>query len=159
MLEEMLKFLRDHQPMPDHPTPQQWTLFKKATLYFYENPTEECIPHFLNSFGDWTNFEICESVQATLARYSHEEVVPHLLRALKSEHFSVRLWCADTARFFPDNRLLHQLERLLNEESLELRLCASAALEVNGSRKARLIAAKRLKIEEDDDVIDILQSF
>ena len=158
MKEELLQFLRQHQPMPDHPSPSEWEQFKKATLYFYSNPAEECIPLFLNAFGNWKDYEICESVQATLSQFPTKTILPYLKEALKSRQFAVKLWSADTARFFPHDSLVPHLEKLLNSTSIEVRLCVAAALEACGSKKARAVAINRLKYERDEDVIDILQS-
>ncbi|CAM2065596.1 HEAT repeat domain-containing protein [Sulfidibacter corallicola] len=153
---EALAFLRTRQPMPDRPSEADWHLYRATTDHFYDHPDEACIPLYLNSFGDWEDLTVYESVQAVIRRFPAETVWPHLEAALCSEHPAVRLWAADTARLIPHPRLIPFLRPLLKEEGSQMRLVAATALEAVGPLFVRSIASDALEDEHDAMVRDVL---
>lgn len=116
--EEGLAFLRQNQPLPsdDYLNDHIYILdkFEEIRNYFVQNPAEEAIPLFLNSFGDGDGYGVYQLVEDTLFSFSDDIIVPYLIEALASEHLSVRCWCAEISRYFPDERLIPGLVKLLN---------------------------------------------
>lgn len=155
-LQQNLQFLERYQPMPNLPDESLMTIYKATTAFFYDHPDPRCISLFLHSFGDWEDWHIYESVQSVLCRFPKEMVLPHLKAGLRSPHYPVRLWCADTVRLFPDESLIPHLDALLKDEEIEIRLVSAAALERIGTLGARATAAHALCHETDEDVRNLL---
>jgi HEAT repeat protein len=143
--------------MPDAPGAEMLAQYKATTIWFYNHPDPACIPLFLNSFGEWRDWSLYDSVQAVIQQYSREEVLPHLVAGCSSKNEAIRLWCADTARLFPDEALIEPLAELLKETRIDMRLVAAAALECIDSPKTKDIAAAAIAGETDEEVRDILQ--
>ena len=151
-----LRFLRAHQPMPDNPPPHILTGYKATTEFFYKHPEPEVIPLYLQSFAQWEDDRVYESVQSVLRRFSREKVVPHLKTGLTQTNPTIRFWCADTVRFFPDPSLADGLGLMLREGDVALRLVAASALEQIRTAQAARIAADAIRTETDEDVREIL---
>lgn len=154
--EHWLDFLSQHQPMPDHPNPELMALYKEATSWFYNNPNKKCIPLFLTSFGDWEDLHVYESVQSVLSRFQPEDVIPHLKSGLQNDNETIRFWCCDTVRIFPDDSLVAYISPILESENSIVRYVAAAALEAIGSTYAKTVAAHYLLSETDEQVRDSL---
>ena len=156
--DEMLDFLKDHQPLPDHPPTRIMDRFKEILCFFYENPDEACIPLLLQAFSEWDDLTLYESVQSVIRKFPKGAVLPHLKAALMSPHYSVRLWCADTASHFPDRTLVPFLAKALEERSAEMRMASAVALEKIGDPSAAKAAAKALAGESDKEVREVLSA-
>ena len=154
--EHALQLLGEFQPMPDHPDKETLERYRQLTDHFYHHPDSRCIPLFLNSFAEWENLLIYESVQSVLRRFTPEEVLPHLQVGLQSQNPTIRFWCADTARYFPDVSLLPFVEALLAEEVLTLRMAGVALLERIPSEKSRDLAGRALEKEKDEETRKVL---
>ena len=157
--DEALNFLSQHQPMPDNPPVQLLASYKTATATFYEDPDPACIPLLLNSFSEWNEWLVYDFVQCVIRRFSFDQVLPHLVAGLRGPTSCVRFWCADTARFFPDECLVNPLGELLRNGTAELRLAAASALKAIDSERARAVAKMVLPEEKDERVRTVLESF
>ena len=156
--EANLRFLSRHQPLPDFPDDATMRRYKAATEYFYYQPDPRCIPLFLNSFSTWDDLTVYDSVQSVLRKFSITQVLPHLISGCRSKHPAVRLWCVDTARFFPHESLVPVMAHLLAREPIATRLACAVVLECINSDAARKAAARALINEKDEDVREVLES-
>ena len=157
--EEALDFLRRHQPLPD--TADVWLLdqLRAAILTFHNNPDPACIPLLLHAFGLFDDIHIYQALNDAMKQHKHEDVVPHLVHALGSQHQFVRFTAAGVAACFPDEDLIESLEPLLSDGQPVIRLAAVAALEKIGGPEVRRLFKTRLIFENDPDVTEALESF
>lgn len=150
-----LNFLRQHQPMPpdDKLTKDIIKQYDEVIDYFIESPNPECVPLFLNSFGDGEGNGLYEQVEQVFYTFTKSEVVPHLVKSLKSEHAGVRYWSAQIAMDYSVPELIDPLEQLLaHDEIEETRQFAAAALEDIPDKRVDEIFARQLKVEQDPEL-------
>ena len=102
--------------------------YDEVRKFFLVNPSEECIPFFLNSFGEYDGFGVYQLVEDVILKFKHEIVVDYLKKSLRNENKGVRYWCAQIAASFPDNILVEPLSDLLTDEISDIRLAAITAL-------------------------------
>ena len=160
--DEAFRFLAEHQPMPDFPDHSLMNRFKATTMALYNEKDEACIPLYLNSFGEWEDLTIYDSIQTVLRGFPQKSVVPHLILAMSSKNRNIMYWCADTARYFPDKSLIPCLASLMEDPVIDVRLAGAAALEQvnrgNQSDEIRAMAAQRHCMETDEDILEVLES-
>lgn len=125
-----IAFLRLHQPMPNDDILDEGLINKydEVRKFFLVNPSEECIPFFLNSFGEYDGFGVYQLVEDVILKFKHEIVVDYLKKSLRNENKGVRYWCAQIAASFPDNILVEPLSDLLTDEISDIRFAAITAL-------------------------------
>jgi len=154
--ETALNFLRAHQPMPpdDKLTKDLIKQYDEIIDFFIQSPDPKCVPLFLNSFGDGEGNGLYEQVEQVFYTFAASEVVPHLVKTLKSEHAGVRYWSAQIAMDYSVSELIDPLEQLLlNDEIDETRQFAAAALEDIPDQRVDEIFEKQLKIEQDPELV------
>ena len=156
-LEQVLAFLRANQPMPNFPDPNRMQHYRDVVTYLHHHPDPACLPYLIHSFSAFADWKIYDRVQAVICCFRKSLVLPALIDGMKSPHFSVRFWSADTARFMPDEALIPHLEILLAESSPEIRMVAVAALETIDSPRVRYIVREALTREDDGDVVDVMR--
>lgn len=110
-----LSFLSQHQPMPPDSelTEELLVQYDEIRKFCIENPDPECIPLFLNSFGEGTGFGVYQLVDDVLRQFHPKDIVMHLVKALRSSYHSVRGWAAQLAMQFPQPELMKPLEDIL----------------------------------------------
>ncbi len=154
--EEAIEFLRRHQPMPPDSelTEDLSTRYDEIREYCIAHPDREYIPLFLNSFGEGDGFGVYVLVDRVIRQFSAEEVIPHLIEALHSEHPSVREWCADIAIDFKSPELIDPLRELLQNpnEKQDTRCYAASDLGLIDDERATAVLEDALAKETDPEV-------
>ncbi len=86
--EEAIEFLRANQPLPtdDNISQNQIDTFDEIRKYVTENPDPVFIPLMLNAFGNGSCCGVYQLCDKFFRRFSTDEVVPHLEKALASHH-------------------------------------------------------------------------
>ena len=127
---EALSFLEEHQPMPKDEELKREEIEKYIEVrnFFLNNPDEECIPLFLNSFGGKDGLGVYQVVEDVIMKYDKETVMPHALKALNNESENVKYWCIQIISNFPDNRLFKPLVELLELEDEDIKAATITAL-------------------------------
>lgn len=128
---EAINFLKHNQPMPNDDELRKSDIIKtyeKVRLYFIDNPNEECIPLFLNSFGGKDGLGVYQLVEEVIAMYDHDVVIPHIMEALNNPLDSIMYWSVQIASDFPDSRLFAQLSKLLLCEDADIKLATITTL-------------------------------
>ena len=145
-----LNFLREHQPLPsdDEITEEQLVIYDGARKFFIENPNKQCVPLFLNSFGDGDGSGVYQLVEDTISQFALEDVLEHLIEAMSNEKGSVQYWAAQIAYYFPCEKLLPYLERMLYMENTS---CDYIAL--SDIKTSSLISLDYIKLPESEDII------
>lgn len=156
--EKALNFLKKNQPMPNDKNlnKSMITMYDEVRKYFLAHPDEECIPLFLNSFGEYNGMGVYQLVEDVILRFEHDEVVNYLLEALKSKYNGVKYWCAQICALFPDEKLINQLEKLLSDSNQDVRMSAITSLSQLQNNKVLIILKNQLNIEKDDEIKDFL---
>ncbi|PLR77520.1 HEAT repeat domain-containing protein [Bacillus sp. V3-13] len=156
---EAIRFLKAHQPMPDDKalSDEDIKQYDQVRKYFLNHPDPACIPLFLNSFGNGSGYGIYQLIEDTLLMYSDNEVVPHLIAALQSQHKGVRYWSSQIAASFADKKLIEPLSTLLFEQDPDIRYSAITALSQIDDRKIYGILKSALKREDDTEVIELIE--
>ncbi len=126
-----IEFLRNNQPLPNDDIIDENTLeIYNTILHFFQyNIHNECVPLILNSFGGWNGYGVYQMVEETIRKYSKEIVMPHLLKALKSENVYTQYWCCQIAEFFFDEQLIIPLTNLINTAHEEVQQVAAITLD------------------------------
>jgi len=152
--EAALLFLRQHQPLPDDSVLDEPTLacYDACRRYFLVHPDTECIPLFLNSFGNGNGFGVYQLVEDVIVRFDKNVVLPHLIAALQNGSRDVRYWCAQVAESFPDSAVVAPLAALLSEDDVDMRFAAVNALSWTGIPEADLVLKKALKDEQEPEL-------
>lgn len=156
---QAIMFLKDNQPFSKD-TEEKFEVIKKyndVRVHFLNHPDPQCIPLFLNSFGEGSGFGVYQLIEDVLMKFSIEQVVPHLISALKSEHIGVRYWCTHIAASFPTLSLIPPLSNLLNDPDPDIRCAAVTALSQIEDDRIIGIFKEVLEKEDDPDVLDLIQ--
>jgi len=157
--DEALEFLRAHQPMPADETLDRETIdaYDEARKLFRADPDPECVPLFLNSFGEGSGFGIYQVVDEVIAKHPPSTVVPALLDSLTSPHPSVRHWSARIAVEFQDARLLEPLAALLADDLEDIRVAAVDALSQLGAPEAISAVRRHAEVETSPEVLEAIE--
>lgn len=145
---EAFSFLEEHQPMPSDEklTEVEIKKYEEVRTFFINNPDEQCIPLFLNSFGGKDGLGTYQMVEDVIVMYKKEIVLPHILHALKNPYGGVQYWCIQIASDFPDESLLSPLSAFLQSEDQDIKAVAITAI--------AQLALNHIKVYE---VLEILQ--
>jgi len=156
--EEALRFLRRHQPMSptEELSDQLCEEYDEVRKYFEANPDPRCIPLFLGSFGEGDCHGVYQLVEDVLCKFDRSEVVPHLLRFLRSTETSVRCWSADMACNFPHQQLIEPLMSLAKEDDVDVRSAAIIALSQIDEQDVFQFLSGIRKSERDKNLCEIL---
>jgi HEAT repeat protein len=161
--EGALDFLRRHQPLPDDDVLDEETIgkFDDVRKYFREHPDPRCVPLLLGSFGDGDGFGVYQIVDDALRRQPREIVIQGLKEALRSEHRSVRYWCAHLSVVFSDERLIQELADLLKEEDFDIKPSDRGRLEIKSMALSALgiIGIEAQSKATRDVIINIITRF
>jgi HEAT repeat protein len=142
--QDAISFLSTYQPLPsDAELSQNISLlehFDKIRIFFIENYDEDCIPLFLNCFGDWDGLGVYQLVEDVLQKFAPVIVIPHLHKALQSESPFVKYWNAQISAIFPDSSLITPLSLLLDDQEYDIKSAAVFALnQIGGQEIIRIL--------------------
>jgi len=160
---EALDFLERYQPLPSDAEleSQMFILdqYDQVREFFLANPYPECVPLFLNSFGDGSGFGVYQLVEDVIIQFSKEDVIPCLIKALVSSHMGVRYWCSQIAGSFPDKRLIKPLRSLLmdNSNSADIKIMVVYALSRIEDEESQKILNDQLMVENTESIIRVLR--
>ena len=151
--EETIMFLKKYQPLPaDNQIPKAVIeKYNDVRIYFLKNPDRECIPLFLNSFGEGDGYGIYQLVEDILRNFHPEEVIPHLKEGLSSPYPSVRYWCAQIAASFPSSDLIKPLAKVLSEGDFDMKYAVITALEQITGDSVTNVLKEAYKRESDPE--------
>ena len=147
-----LKFLKNHQPMPSDEDLSEDLIetYDEIREHFLITPDKRCIELFLNSFGYIDGFGVYQLVENVILQFSKEDVLPHLLKALKSKHAGVKYWNAQISSNYPCLELIMPLKDLLYDENIDVRSSALIGLEACKFPETVVILEKYLQYEKDE---------
>ena len=153
-IDEALRFLERHQPMPPDflLTEELITVYDEVRKLFLVNPDRRCIPLLLQSFGDGSGFGVYQLVDGVIRVFPPEIVIPDLIKALRSSNYGVRYWCAEIAADFPDDALIPELARALSDPDRDLRSAALLALEQIRGPEVENVLRDALIHETDEEL-------
>ncbi|MBK1812661.1 HEAT repeat domain-containing protein [Clostridium sp. YIM B02505] len=156
--EQGLSFLKENQPMPNDKNLDESliSMYDEVRRYFLANPDEECLPLFLNSFGEYDGMGVYQLVEDIILKFKHDKVVNCLLEALKSKYNGVKYWCAQICALFPDVKLINPLVELLNDSNQDIKMSVITSLSQIQDNRVITILKNQLSIEEDDEIKDFL---
>lgn len=156
--EKALNFLRENQPMPNDENLNENLIgmYDEVRKYFLDNPDEECLPLFLNSFGEYDGMGVYQLVEDVILNFQHDEVVKYLLEALKSKYNGVKYWCTQICSLFPDRKLINPLVKLINDSNEDIRMSVIISLTQIEDKKVLIILKEQLNVEKNDDVKNLL---
>lgn len=149
--EDVIKFLKIHQPMPndDELTEEVIDQYDSAIKFLKNYPILKCLPLILNSFGEYDGFGVYQTVEDVIVKFPYEDVVKYLKEALSSNYSGVKYWCAQIATLFPDRRLASSLSKLLDDSNSDIRMAAAVALlSIGGDDITRLLEEQLVKEDE-----------
>jgi len=158
-IDEALKFLKNHQPMPSDKDLDKETIdrYNEVRKIFLFNRVPECVPLFLNSFGERDGFGVYQLIEDVIRKFDDSEVIPHLSAALKSDLRSVRYWNTQIAALFPSIELIEPLVGLLSDEDFDIKYASLTALSQINSNKVINIVKEFQKKEEDSELRELAQ--
>ncbi|MHC1748065.1 MAG: HEAT repeat domain-containing protein [Cellulosilyticaceae bacterium] len=156
--EKGLSFLKENQPMPSDKNLDKSliSMYEEVRKYFLANPDEECLPLFLNSFGEYDGMGVYQLVEDVILKFKHDKVVNCLLDALKSKYNGVKYWCTQISALFPDGKLINSLVVLLNDSNQDIRMSVITSLAQIHDDRVLPILKNQLNVEKDDEVKDFL---
>ena len=118
-----LKFLAEHQPMPDMTQAGEeyediWNRWVDCIDYFITNPCIESVPLILNSYngGDIPD----DIVELDWESFEEDEVIPYIVSALQSSRESVREWTLYLVLYYETSNtyfIKAILERLVDDSA------------------------------------------
>jgi HEAT repeats len=117
--DEAIKFLQDHPRIPAEASQAIIDRLDAVRQHLSEHPDARCIPYVLGVFGDHMGWGIFQLFDDVLRHYTSEQLAPHLIAALLSEHRGTRWWAAHWAMEWPRVELLPALLRVLESREDE----------------------------------------
>ena len=157
-------FLKAHQPLPDDDLLKEEEIqkYNEVREYFINNPDEDCIPLFLNSFGGKDGLGVYQLVEDVITMYEGEKVLPYLLESFDSPYEGVKYWGIQIASDFPDECLFDPLVKLFESEDEDIRMAVVTALEqlaCNDMKAQEImnVVKEQCKKEVDEDVKDLME--
>lgn len=161
---EAISFLQEHQPMPKDNELNNVIINKYDEVrdFFINNPDNQCIPLFLNSFGGKDGLGVYQMVEFVISMYDKKEVLPHVLHTLHSPYDGVKYWTVQIAMNYPDETLFEPLCNLLSEEDDDIKaatITALAQLALNDISVSMVIKVLEDEIKEfAEEVLEDIQS-
>lgn len=156
--EEALQFLREHQPLPPDDDLDRDIIKKydEVRRFFLQNPSSECIPLLLGSFGEGSGLGVYQMIEDVISKHDIVDVVPYIIENLKSETPSIRSWNAEIAAGFPSVELIEPLGNLLNIDDHDLKYATITALEQIDDPRANDVLREALVTESDEVIRQLL---
>ncbi len=156
--EKALSFLKENQPMPNDRNLDEnlISMYDEVRKYFLDNPDEECLPLFLNSFGEYDGMGVYQLVEDVILKFQHDDVVKNLLEALKSKYSGVKYWCVQICESFPDEKLIDPLRGLLSDPNQDIKIAVITSLVQIQDNKVVCILKNQLNFEKDEEVKNFL---
>lgn len=141
--DEALRFLAEHQPMPNTAVVSEKLLQQlNAILEHFETYLDDrCIPLLLNVFGEGDGHGVYQLVDSVILRYPVASVVPHLRLSLSNPRRCARYWATQIAAHYQHTNLIAPLLDLAVSEDSILRETSLFAL----SRYAADVIVPRLQ--------------
>lgn len=127
---EAISFLEKHQPMPndDELKKEEIEEYEEVRKFFINNPDEQCISLFLNSFGGKDGLGVYQMVEDVILMYDSQKVLPYILQTFNSPCDSVKYWGIQIAANFPDSKLFIPLVNLLQHKDVDIKLATITTL-------------------------------
>lgn len=156
--DEALRFLEDHQPMPDDSqlTEDLIARYNEVRIHFLQSPDERAIPLFLRSFGNGSGFGSYQLIEDVLAQFPGSVVVPYLTEVLQRGEGQIGYWATQIAARFPSERLIPALAKKLTSEDFDTRYAAVTALEQIPSESATETLREALLVESDSELRELI---
>lgn len=156
-IEEVLSFLRKHQPMPDDGAITNALIRKydEIRVFLLDHYDERVVPLLLGSFGSGMGFGIYQLMDEVVRKYPADIVIPALDKELGKDSPGC-WWCLQMALDFSDRSLAHHFKRLLFSQSRDERFFAAANLEQIYGSDDRDVVEKAFMAESDAEVKEIL---
>ena len=156
--EKGLSFLKQNQPMPNDEklSKSLISMYDEVRRYFLANPDEECLPLFLNSFGEYDGLGVYQLVEDVILKFKHDKVVDCLKETLKSKNNGVKYWCAQICALFPDEKLINPLAELLNNPNQDIRISVITSLSQIQDNRVITALRNQLNVQKEDEVKDFL---
>jgi hypothetical protein len=128
--EEALRFLAEHQPMPDTNVVSDQLLLQlnEVLEYFETHLDQRCIPLLLNVFGEGDGHGVYQMVGFVIRRYPKDVVVPHLRMSLRNSKPAALFWNTQIACGFQSVDLVEPLIEIAISDNDTLREIAMFAL-------------------------------
>jgi hypothetical protein len=154
---DAIAFLKKYQPLPDDGEELEAIIkdFDEVRLFFLENPNPECIPLFLNCFGNGSGYGIYQLVEDVIFKHDQLAIIHHLNKALYSNYESVRYWCAQIAEQLDSEDLLDGLINVYEKGNDDAKCASLTALSGIHHEKVIELAKKVLKEEKDEVLLEI----
>jgi len=149
-----LQFLKENQPMPsdENLTDEIIGKYDEIKQYFFGNPDKRCIELFLNSFGYIDGWGVYQLVDSVILQFPSSEVIPYLLKALKSNYPSIKYWNAQISANYPCLQLVSALEPLLYDTDIDIRSASLTGLCRCKYTETVEVLKEYLQYETDEDL-------
>lgn len=136
--------------------------YEEVREYFINNPDEQCVPLFLDSFGGKDGFGVYQMVEDVILMYDSGKVLPYLLKTFNSKYEGVRYWGIQISSNFPSERLFNPLVALLQSEDVDIKLATITAigqLALNNIKKEQItcILKEEYKRVPDNDIKEFVK--
>lgn len=153
---EAFSFLSEHQPMPSDKevTEEEIKKYEEVRTFFINNPDEQCIPLFLNSFGDKDGLGAYQMVEDVIVMYDKKVVLPYILSAFNSSYEGIKYWCIQIATNFLDESLLPPLANFLKSEDQDIKTAAITAIAQLALKNIRVHEVLKILKEEIKKISD-----
>lgn len=147
--EKKLEILKKYQPMPNDSDLTQEIIDEYASVidYVKENPDDEFIEYFMNSFGKFDGAGLYQEVVEMLSEYPKEKVLPILKKQLQSTHDGILYWSTVLSIDFPDDSLFPLLQE--NAQKEITKEFAMFAIKELGTKESLAFLAQQYNVEED----------
>ncbi|WP_343616650.1 HEAT repeat domain-containing protein [Flavobacterium sp.] len=149
-----IQFLENHQPMPSDEDLSEKLIqtYDEIRRHFLKVPDKRCISLFLNSFGNIDGFGVYQLVEDVILQFQKEDVIPILIKTLKSDYYSVRYWCAMISANYPSLELLSTLKNLLYEDDFDIKAASLTSLSMYKFEETVEILKKYIEYEIDEEL-------
>lgn len=130
---DAITFLRKNQPLPDDEklTKEIINKYDEIRKFFIDNPDDDVIELFLNSYGKGDGLGVYPLVEDVLLNCSKEKVIFAIKEILEDINTpnNIRYWVTQNAELFFDDRLRKGLEISLHSENEDIRDAATIILD------------------------------
>lgn len=154
-MNDAIAFLVQHQPMPcDEELGDEIKKYEEVRKFFLDNPNEQCVSLFLNSFGGKDGLGVYQMVEDVIMMYNKDIVLPNVLEGLKSVYEGVRYWCVQIASDYPDDSLFEPLCEILKSKDEDFKyvaITALAQLALNGIKRDEVFNVLRCEMETNSN--------
>ncbi|OOF88475.1 hypothetical protein BKG94_06865 [Rodentibacter ratti] len=131
--QDAITFLKKYQPLPDDEklTEEIINKYDEIRKFFIDNPDDDVIGLFLNSYGNGDGLGVYPLVEDVLLNCSKEKVILSIKEVLEDINppNNVRYWVTQNAELFFDDRLRKGLEISLHSKNEDIRDAATIILD------------------------------